>query len=85
MTKDIYENIRMDTLYSSNLILCLMPNGFVRLLKSRVSEPKYLTTNELIDILSTLLAKVKFKGTSKIFEEGMKQQLEEAIHNIVDS
>lgn len=83
--------------YEADLVVMKKPKSIrLHVAKNRYGEPGdksfsevidlilYKNTmNETIDVLSEVIARKKFGGITKIFEEGMKLQLKKVITKIV--
>ena len=70
-------------IYNADYVLTVDRDGSIYLIKDRYGPPGQLKLERIIDLLSHILALAKFKGMTKVFEEGMKQELIKAIKKIV--
>lgn len=73
------------SIYKANIAFSIDGKGSLDIIKNRFGETKTnLSLTETVDLCSDIIAKIRFKGITKVFEAGMKYELEESIKKIID-
>lgn len=76
---------RTSDLYRANIAFIIDGRGRMDIIKCRYGEAKQdLSLEEGIELFSDILAKARYKGITKIFEEGMKHDLKESMKNVIN-
>lgn len=76
---------RTSDLYRANLAFIIDSRGRMDIIKNRFEEPKQnLSLEDAIDLFSTILAKARYKGITKVFEEGMKYDFKVSMKNVIN-
>lgn len=72
-------------MYQASIVISLAREGKIEIIKNRWGPPKTedVSTEEVIDIITTILAKHLFCDRMDIFQEGLKQQLIEVINKTI--
>lgn len=77
--------MRTSDLHRANIAFIIDGRGRMDIIKNRYKEPKEnLSLEESIELFSTILAQARYKGITKVFEEGMKNDLKESMQNVIN-
>ena len=68
------------SIYDSTMVLSLDYHNNIQLIKNRYGQNiKDMSTDESVDIMMDMLCRMVFRGRMELFQEGMKQNLCEAV------
>jgi len=72
-------------LYKSNMMVGIMHDGEVKCIKNRYGDPNSFLydKNSVFRFISTILSNMTIKKDGSYLEEGMQQELKEAMHKII--
>lgn len=75
-----------ELLYKMDLVIGLKNNGEIDIMKNRYSgnTGPVKDVDQIVDVLSLLLVKNLFNNRMKVFQEGMRISIKEAIDKIID-